>query len=81
MRNLITREEAVAIVGEQLVSAAELAPTEYDNNASTGWYETWSQVKGEGVTVQAVYLQDAELVMAVADLCDLQWDIAGYRLV
>jgi hypothetical protein len=84
MRNLISRDEAVKIVGEELVNAAEQTNCENACYVTDGteWagYDVYEGYAETGhYSVKAVYLQDTENTKDVP-LDGMEWNIEGYEV-
>ncbi len=82
MKNLITREEAVKMVGEELVKDAEQTSCENscfvtDGTAWAGYDAYDASADNENYIVRVFYLQDSEETKNIP-LDDLTWDIEGY---
>jgi hypothetical protein len=84
MRNLITREAAVAMAGEELVNNAE--QTNCDNACfvtdGTEWagYDAYTATAdNDEYRVTVYFLQDAEETKNMP-LDEMTWDIEGYEV-
>lgn len=82
----MTREEAVAVVGEQSVCEVERENCDFTNGVrDDGLTEFAASVKatdrdGESVTLRAMYYQPSDDVDGVEDLSDLKWVVDHYRV-
>ncbi len=78
----LTREQAVAAVGEEAVAKVEAENCDFTNRVMDGgWVEFAASVKVGDDTLTAYYYQTQEAVDAVEDLGSLTWEIEGYEVV
>ena len=78
----MTREQAVARVGEQAVARVERENCEYtDRIMDNGLAEFAAHVPvGDDILI-AYYYQTQEAIDAAGDLDQLGWDVEGYEVV
>jgi len=86
MTNLITREEVVKLVGEQLVSSVENERCDFTNRCTEDGSVEFSGVvefedeDGFRRTLHAYYYQGAEAVAECDDMGSLDWEVAGFQI-
>ena len=78
----LTREQAVAQVGEQAVAEVDRANCDFTNRVmDSGMVEFSASVKVGDDTLTAYYYQAQADVDAAAELDQLGWTIEGYEVV
>ena len=85
----LTRDQAVAAVGEEAVKAVEAENCDYTNRLMPGGFEDvvefaassqCTDTDGTACTLVAYYYQDATDVAAAQELDHLDWEIRGYEI-
>jgi hypothetical protein len=78
----LTREEAVAQVGEQAVAQVEAQNCDFTNRVmESGWVEFSASIKLGEETMTAYYYQTQAAIEAAEDLGSLTWEVEGYEVV
>ena len=85
--NYITRDQAIAIVGQATVDAVDAENCDFsghwsDDDTMIQFHSSKKCVDMDGndVTLQVIYWQDKNEVDANEDLSNLTWDPMGYRI-
>lgn len=83
----LTREQAVALVGQGFVEQVEEKNCDFSNRVtSDGTVEFVATVNagkdedGFDLTISAYYFQDADAVDSVEDIGDLNWSVDHYTV-
>ena len=84
----LTREAAIALVGEDAVKAVESQNCDYTNRVQTDGDDSVEfsagvrarNKDGDQVTLLAYYYQDQAAVDAAEQLDELDWEIEGYEI-
>jgi hypothetical protein len=78
----LTREQAVAQVGEQAVAEVNAENCDFTNRVMDGGLVEFSaSVRVGNDTLTAYYYQDQSAVDAAEGLDQLNWEIEGYEIV
>lgn len=84
---MITREEAVALVGEWIVAEAEAANVEVEqwigNIPATLTFSASIDIDNTNIDytgIKVYYYQDASVVNTTEDLSNLDWQPVGYKV-
>jgi len=78
----LTREQAVAQVGEEAVAKVDAENCDFTNRVmDNGWVEFSASVKLGEETLTAYYYQTQEAVDAAEDLGSLTWEVEGYEVI
>lgn len=78
----LTREQAVAQVGEEAVAKVDAENCDFTNRVMDGgWVEFSASVKVGDETLTAYYYQTQAAVDAAEDLGNLTWEVKGYEVI
>lgn len=78
----LTREQAVAQVGEEAVAQVERENCDFTNRVMDGgWVEFSASVKVGDETLLAYYYQTQEAIDAAEDLGNLAWKVEAFEVV
>lgn len=78
----LTREQAVAQVGEEAVAQVERENCDFTNRVrDNGWVEFSASVTVGDKTLVTYYYQTQEAIDAAGELDQLDWEIEGFEVV
>jgi len=86
----VTREQAIAVFGEELVNRLDSENCDFTNRVQTDGDTTiefsatlrgLAADDGQERTLTAYYYQDADMVREAEDLGSLDWVIDGYEII
>lgn len=85
----LTREQAISAVGTAAVDKVDRENCDFTNRLQTDGDDRvefsasvfCEDVDGYECSLRAYYYQDADDLVGVEDLSDLEWDISGYEIV
>jgi hypothetical protein len=90
--NLLTRDQAINIMGESFIQALDNEPCDYTNSITPDGLTEFASIAygtpldtADRIMAKAIYYQPNELIEAVEDAgksidTELDWVVAGYKI-